>query len=177
MTDPYVGEIQIYGFSFAPYNWAFCAGQTIPIQQNTALFSLIGVIYGGNGTTNFMLPNMASRQACSSGQGPGLSARQVGETFGAFNVTLTQQELPTHNHNLVELTPPDPTALIETPTINAGYGYCGNSVATPFGTGAATTMSPATIAPAGGGLPHANEQPFLALNYSIALYGTFPSFS
>lgn len=176
MTDPFIGEIQIFGFNYAPQNWAFCAGQIVPIQQNTALFSLIGTAYGGNGTTSFMLPNMAARQACSSGQGPGLSQRGVGDTFGSFDVTLTQAQMPAHNHNLIELTPPDPATLIPTPTTNSGYGYCANG-ATPFGAGGtATTMSPSTIAPAGGGTPHANQQPFLALNYSIALYGSFPSF-
>jgi microcystin-dependent protein len=174
MTEPYLGEIQVFGFTYAPYQWAFCAGQSMPLQQNTALFALIGVTFGGNGTTSFQLPNLAARMGCGVGQGPGTSDRQLGETFGTFTETLTPDQLPPHNHTMVARNSAVPIAV---PTINSALGRMANenyfAYANP---GAATTMNPLMVQPAGSNMPHANQQPYLGLNHCIALSGTFPSF-
>lgn len=178
MTEPYVGQIEIYGFSFAPLNWALAAGQLIAIQQNTSLFALIGTAYGGNGSTNFALPNLASSQACGAGQGTGgLTDREIGEQFGAFNVTLTLQELPIHNHGMNCFEPASPE--LQVPTTSTGIGTVGNGSFFLYGAtgGATATMAPNMIQPAGGNQPHPNQQPYLGLNYSIALVGTFPRFN
>lgn len=174
MTQPFVGEIQMFGFSYAPKGWAFCAGQSIAISQNTALFSLIGTTFGGNGQTTFMLPNLAARQVAGIGQGPTTSNRFLGETFGSSAVTLTSAEMPAHNHNLVDLIPADPSTNVTAPTVNSGYGY--SVTASVFGTGPTVPMSPSVVMPAGGNAPHPNQQPYLGLNHCIALYGNYPSF-
>lgn len=176
MTEPYIGQIEIFGFNFAPYQWAFAAGQLIPIRQNTALFSLIGTIYGGDGQTTFALPNLASCQACGSGQGPGLTDRQLGELFGAFSVSLTTEEMPAHTHEMdIQIPNGDEVAA---PGNNAAMGtvYSGNFMmyAQPA---TAAPMSPMMLQPAGSSLPHNNTQPYLGVNYSIALAGNFPAFS
>lgn len=174
MTEPYIGEIQLFGFNFPPKGWAFCAGQTIAIAQNTALFSLIGTIYGGNGQTTFMLPNFAGRSGCQAGTGPGLSPRALGETFGANQVTLTSAQIPPHNHQATAFVPPD----TGTPRLNGALSQPGSTSNRPFAGGAPnTTFSPNMIAPSqGGGQPHENQQPYLAVNFSIALFGVYPSF-
>ena len=100
MADPFYGEVRAFGFSFAPVNWAFCAGQTIQVQQNAALFSIIGNRFGGNGTTNFMLPNLQGRAAMGAGTGPGLSSRNIGETLGTATETLTLAQIPAHSHGI-----------------------------------------------------------------------------
>src|ERR1700758_2466732 len=109
MTSPYIGEIQIFGFNFAPYQWATCSGQLLPISQNTALFSLLGTNFGGNGQSNFQLPNYMGNAACGQGQGPGLTPRVVGDSFGSESVTLLQTEMPTHNHSMNLHGQQDPT--------------------------------------------------------------------
>src|SRR5687768_9561104 len=98
MTEPFIGQIQIFGFNFAPRGWAFCNGATLAIQQNTALFALLGTQYGGNGTTTFQLPNFVNRAGCTQGQGPALTPHSIGENFGSNSVTLTSQEMPAHTH-------------------------------------------------------------------------------
>ena len=174
MTEPYIGQIEIYGFNFPPLHWAFAAGQTIAIRQNTALFSLIGTLYGGNGSTTFMLPNLASRQACGSGDGSTLTPRQLGETFGDFAVTLTTDTMPTHNHGMNVYTGSSKTTV--EPSSNSMLGTFATTAiyAAPD---SPTQMSPMMVQPAGGNQPHNNTQPYLGLNYSIALEGAFPSFS
>lgn len=179
MTEPFIGEIQVFGFSFNPRGWAFCNGALIPIQQNTALFSLLGTNYGGDGKTTFQLPNFASRGGCEQGQGPGLTPRVIGETFGDFTVSLTSDQVPAHSHgfNLYAQTDsakrsasPAPGAALSVPTVSTTTPFYPPGVAD-------TSFSPAMLAPsAGGNLPHANQQPYLALNFCIALQGTFPSF-
>lgn len=174
MTQPYTGQIEIFGFYFAPSNWALAAGQTLAVQQNTALFSLIGTAYGGDGSRTFQLPNLASRQACGSGQGPNLTQRYVGETFGDFGVSLTIDEMPAHIHNMdIFLGAPNQTAV---PTANSTIG-------TPQSAGghlmyampdAPSVMAPGMVQPTGSNVPHSNVQPYLALNYCIALQGNFP---
>ncbi|MEO7065996.1 MAG: tail fiber protein [Rhodanobacter sp.] len=179
MTTPFVGEIQLFGFNFAPYGWASANGVLLPIAQNTALFSLLGTTYGGNGQTTFALPNFVARAACNQGRGPGLTPRTMGETFGENSVTLLQSEMPTHSHNLQLLRPSDPSKMVATPST-------GNALAPPegrstfaFAAGATANASFAgtAIGPAGGSQPHENRQPYLAVNFCIALTGVYPSFS
>jgi microcystin-dependent protein len=168
VTVPFIGEIQIFGFNFNPRGWAHCNGATLPIQQNTALFALIGTTYGGNGATTFKIPNLAGRAVAGPGSGPGLTPRSVGESFGADAVTLVVDQLPPHRHVL---------------KANTGPG----TAASPVNAVAASSQeqllydsnlnNPMTaLATAGGGLPHVNQQPSLAINFSIALQGIFPSF-
>jgi len=173
MSDPFLGQIQIFGFDFAPNQWAVCAGQLMPISQNTALFSLLGVNYGGDGRVTYGLPNFQGNAACAVGQGPGLSNRQIGEQFGSASVTLTGAEMPAHNHgfNVVNQVAAKRHAVpVAGDTVSAPGTY------KPFASGATAAGNfPATmIGGGGGGLPHANQQPYLALNFCIALAGEFP---
>ncbi len=176
MTEPFIGEIQVFGFNFAPSGWAFCSGATIAIQQNTALFALLGTSYGGNGTTTFQLPNFTNRAGCNQGQGPGLSRRAIGDTFGANSETLTVAEMPAHPHQFTIYNQSDSTKKTTSPS-------AGNSLTTPGGTQAFvanaqpnTQFVPTMLGVTGSGQPHENRQPYLALNFSIALQGVFPSF-
>lgn len=176
MTTPFLGEIQVFGFNFAPYGWAFCNGALIPIQQNTALFALLGVNYGGNGQTNFQLPNFVNRAGCNQGQSPGLTPRTIGETFGESSQTLAMGEMPSHMHQLTIYNQSDPAK-------KSGSPSAGNSLTSPVDTtvfvanAQANAQFPANmIGFTGGGQPHENRQPYLAINYCIAMQGAFPSF-
>jgi microcystin-dependent protein len=179
MTTPFIGEIQMFGFNYNPLNWAFCNGGLIPITQNTALFSLLGTTYGGDGRTTFQLPNFAGRGGCEQGQGPGLTYRAMGETFGTDAVTLAQTEMPSHNHGVSAYAQNAPGSGTGTPTSNGGLSFLASSttsktfVASPLD----TQMAPGMIAPSqGGSSPHDNQQPYLGVNFCIALQGTYPSF-
>lgn len=170
MSDtPFIGQIKLFGFDFNPRFYAFCNGQLLPINQNTALFSLLGTTYGGNGTTTFGLPNLQGRAALHFGQGPGLSNYSQGQTAGVENHTLTQPEMPAHNHpvlssaNTADQTYP-PNNLLA----NAGSAQA-------FSNTASAAMNPGTLANTGGNQAHNNMQPYLVLNYCIALSGIFPS--
>ena len=180
MTEPYIGEIQLFGFNFNPRGWAFCNGATLPIAQNTALFSLLGTQYGGNGQTTFQLPNFAARAACEQGQGPGLTPRTIGEIFGTNTVTLTTNEIPAHNHALTLFSQSDASKRASSPS--AGNALSSVTVGTtlpflPPGT-TNTQFAPNMIVPnSGGGLPHENQQPYLGVNFCIALEGIFPPFN
>jgi len=177
MTTPFLGEIQIFGFPFAPFQWAFANGTTMSIQQNAALYSLLGTTYGGNGTTNFQLPNLAGRAPCNQGQGPALSQRTIGENFGAFNVALDTTTMPSHQHPMVANAPPAGATPSATPVSGAELARFGGTVSLVPNNPAATTMfAPGAVLPTGGNVPHPNQQPFLALNFCIALSGAFPSF-
>ena len=177
MTEPFIGEIQLFGFNFPPRCWAFCNGATLGIQQNTALFSLLGTNYGGNGTTNFQLPNFVTRAAIEQGQGPGLTPRSVGESYGSNSVTLTQDNMPSHSLPLTIYNQPDGTKRTSTP---APGNYLGlPTTGTPFVSSATANaqFSPNMIGPSSGEpQPHENRQPYLATNFCIALQGVFPSF-
>lgn len=170
MANPYLGEIRLFPYNFAPQGWAFCNGQIIPITQNTALFSLIGTFYGGNGSTNFALPDLRGRVAISSGQGPGLSSYVVGEATGFETVTLTAGQLASHAH-AVEASAAKATAKSPAGAV-PGHTKADDYVAAPDGT---TVMNAGMIAPAGGNQPHSNIQPLLVMNYCIAMQGIFPS--
>lgn len=170
MANPFIAEIRVVPYNFAPRGWARCDGQLLPISQNTALFSLIGTTYGGNGINNFALPNLGGSFAMGTGQGPGLSDRLLGETAGAAMVTLQAQEMPSHSHGLrASITPSStsPAGALMAPTATGG----GNVYRAP---GAAAPMAAATIASAGGNQPHENRQPYLALSFCIALQGIYP---
>jgi microcystin-dependent protein len=168
--DPFVAEIRIFPFNFAPKGWAFCNGQIMPLSQNTALFSLLGTTYGGDGKSNFALPNMQGNAPMHPGQGPGLSLHDLGETGGSETVTLQQSEIPAHSHAL-QASNADGTAQSPAGQLYAG----GTGGIVPYATpGALTQLSPNALAPAGGGLPHNNMQPYLTLNFNIALQGVYP---
>lgn len=173
MADPFVAEIRIFPFNFAPNGWAFCNGQILPISQNTALFSLLGTMYGGNGQSTFALPNLQGSAAMFHGQGPGLSLRDIGETGGSQTVTLLVTEMPLHTHTVngkVAGGQPNPTNLVWG-TSNA------TKVAANFYAPAApapVAMNPGALAIGGGGLPHNNLMPYNTLNFNIALQGVFP---
>ncbi|RUL63397.1 phage tail protein [Dyella dinghuensis] len=174
MTTPYLGEVQIFGFNYAPYQWAICAGQLMPIQQNTALFSLLGTNFGGDGKSNFGLPNYGGTTACGQGQGPGLTQRVVGESFGSESVTLLQSEIPGHNHTL-NLHGQQDQSLRHGIPANGDFLLLPAN-ATPFVSQPQPNVNfaPSMIGTAGQGQPHENRQPLLALNFCIALSGLFP---
>ena len=167
MSNPFLGEIRLLPFNFAPRGWAFCQGQLLPINQNTALFSLLGTTYGGNGTTNFALPDLRGRVAVSSGQGPGLSNYVLGEQAGEENHTLITTEIPAHTHSAA-CNGEDSNSANPTNHFPA-------SQATGYSTTATAVMNSGVIGLAGGSQPHNNLPPYLALNYCIALQGIFPS--
>jgi microcystin-dependent protein len=170
MADPFVAEIRIFAFNFAPRYWAFCDGQILPISQNTALFSLLGTTYGGNGMSTFALPDLQGSAPMHPGQGPGLSLHDLGETGGTETVTLLESEIPAHSHTV---------------SVSAGDAYAqspaGEKLATGIGigqyapaSGPSAPLSSSALAPAGGGLPHNNMQPYLTFNFCIALAGVYP---
>lgn len=176
MTVPYVGEIQIFGFTFAPLHWATCAGQLMSISQNTVLFSVLGTSFGGNGSTNFGLPNYGGNAACGQGSGNGLTPRVMGESFGSPTVTLLQSEMPMHNHNIALHGQQDQSLRHGIPANNDVMLVPGNVNATPFVAQPSpnTGFAPSMIGLAGQGQPHENRQPLLAMNFCIALTGQFP---
>ncbi len=169
MADPFVAEIRIFPFNFAPTGWAFCDGQILPLSQNTALFSLLGTTYGGNGQSNFALPNLQGRAPMHPGQGPGLSLHDLGETGGSETVTLLQSEMPAHSHP-VRASAQDATTRVaagQLPATGTGVAMFGQQSSN-------VSLSDKSLAPAGGGQPHNNMQPYLTLNFCIALQGVFP---
>jgi microcystin-dependent protein len=173
MADPFVAEIRVFPFNFAPKGWAFCDGQILPISQNTALFSLLGTTYGGNGTSNFALPNMQGNAPMHPGQGPGLSLHDLGETGGSQAVTLLDSEMPAHAHTM-RAHNGDPGDA-QNPGPNTSLAQSGQGSAYQTNTSSnLVALNPGILAPAGGDLPHNNMQPFLTLNYCIALQGIFP---
>jgi microcystin-dependent protein len=171
MADPFVAEIRIFPFNFAPKGWAFCDGQLLSLSQNTALFSLLGTTYGGDGKSNFALPNMQGNAPMHPGQGPGLSLHDLGETGGSQTVSLLESEIPSHPHVMRAVT--DPGDLkIPTPTRSIARSQGSNAYKN---TNSTTPMNPAALAPAGGDQPHNNMQPYLTLNFCIALQGVYPA--
>ena len=172
MADPFVAEIRIFPFNFAPKGWAFCNGQLLPLSQNTALFSLLGTTYGGDGKSTFALPDMQGNAPMHPGQGPGLSLHDLGEMSGSQFVTLLESEMPFHNH-LVQAFPSPGNVNTGDPTLALARSKGGSAYkAAP---GKSVTMAFQEISPAGGSLPHNNMQPYLTLNFCIALQGVFPA--
>jgi len=169
MADPFLGQISIFSFAFAPKGWAFCNGQILSIAQNTALFALLGTTYGGDGVTTFALPNLQTRDAVSQGQGPGLSNYTLGQTGGEAGHSLTGQEMPSHTHGAAtasDTSQMSPQAHYWAPNTQTNATYASS------GGGA---MAPNAVGLSGNGLPHPNVQPNLSLNFCIALVGVFPS--
>ena len=173
MADPFVAEIRVFPFNFPPKGWAFCDGQLLPLSQNTALFSLLGTTYGGDGKSTFALPDLEGSAAMHPGQGQGLSLRDLGQIGGAETVTLLVSEMPFHNHNILAANPEDDGNL-QTGGPNRVLAKSGNGEAYGPPNVSVVTMAPEAISPAGGSLPHNNMQPYLTLNYCIAMQGVFP---
>lgn len=176
MADPFVAEIRIFAGNFAPKGWAFCDGQLMPISQNTALFALLGATYGGDGQSNFGLPDLQGRAPLGQGQGPGLSKYDLGQSAGSPTVTLLQSEIPAHNHQVYSTSSvgnqeqPGNALWADTP----GTGTeTGKAYDTP-GPSDWVAMHPNAMVPTGSSLPHNNMQPYLGLNFIIALQGVFP---
>jgi microcystin-dependent protein len=175
MADPFVAEIRIFGFNFAPKGWAFCNGQLLPISQNTALFSLLGTFYGGDGKSTFALPGLQGSAALGAGQSPGGSDYVLGQIGGAENVTLLQSEMPMHTHTLGAFqtvagdqfgpNPNGQSLLAQSKNGNVYSATISNFV----------QMAPQALPPAGGSLPHSNMQSSLVLNFCIAMQGVFPA--
>ena len=174
MADAYIAEIRMFGCNFAPRNWAYCNGQLLQIVQNTALFSILGTTYGGNGQTNFGLPNLQGKAANGQGQGPGLSSYQLGQTGGASSVTLLANQIAPHTH----------TAIGDNGDGIIGNSPVGHAWATPsvdrelnlYDTnGALVNMGATALANTGGSVPHNNMMPYQAVGFCICLFGIFPS--
>ena len=172
MSDQFVAEIRIFPFNFAPTGWAFCNGQLMPISQNTALFSLLGTVYGGDGKSTFALPNLQGSAPMQPGQGQGLSLRDLGEMSGVESITLLQSEMPAHTHTINTMSDPG-TLQVPGPDRILARSANANAYSVnpsdPF-----SPMNPQTLALAGGGLPHNNMQPYLTLNFCFALQGVYP---
>jgi len=172
MSEPYLGEIRMAGFNFAPRGWALCNGQLMSIAQNTALFSLLGTSYGGDGQTTFALPDYRGRAPMHWGSGPGLTPRVIGEASGSETVTLISTEMPQHTH-LVNTTATPGTQVAPGGGFLAAQARGGAAV---YGaTADGTTLSPQAVGIAGGSQPHNNLQPYLVVTFIIALNGIFPS--
>jgi microcystin-dependent protein len=180
MADPFVAEIRIFPFTFPPRGWAFCNGQIMPISQNTALFSLLGTFYGGDGQSTFALPDMQGNAPMHPGQGPGLSLHVLGETGGTPFVSLLQSEIPSHTHvpqvsTTAATSNQGTNMVVGAARYDDGQGTTGDvstfsaNVNNPL-----VQLSPFALALAGGAQPHNNMQPYLTLNFCIALQGIFP---
>jgi microcystin-dependent protein len=173
MADPFVAEIRIFPFNFAPKGWAWCDGQLLPISQNTALFSLLGTTYGGDGKSTFALPNLEGSAPMHPGQGPGLSLHDLGETGGSETVTLLLSEIPSHPHTLMcqsqdpaDQPAPSPLRTFAPSQNSTAYG--------PSNGSPVVQMAPLALTLAGGDQPHNNMQPYLTFYFNIALQGVFP---
>ncbi|MGO8739001.1 phage tail protein [Rhodoblastus sp.] len=181
MSDQFVAEIRIFPFNFAPVGWALCNGQLLPISQYAALFSLIGTFYGGNGTSNFALPNLQGAAPLNFGQGSGLSLRNIGQTGGETAVTLLTSQLPAHNHAISASTSPGTTTTANGNQLGVGQSGGGKSGQTvvnlysPNPAQAKTGLAANSMSNAGGSLSHNNLQPYLTFNFCIALQGIYPS--
>jgi microcystin-dependent protein len=169
MTEPFLGELRLMPYTFAPQGWAFCNGQILSIAQNTALFSLLGTTYGGDGRSTFALPDLRGRVPISAGQGPGLSNYTLGEVSGTETVTLDTTQLPAHRHTVVANSGPAstgrPDGAVPARTSANAYAVAPDE----------TAMNAGMLGVSGGSQPHNNLQPFLVLNWCIALQGIFPS--
>jgi microcystin-dependent protein len=169
MANPFIAEIRIFPFNFAPTGWAMCQGQLLPISQNTALFSLLGTTYGGNGKSNFALPNLQGCAPVGWGQGAGLSLYELGESTGQEVVTLQQTEMAQHNHLIMAQTNDPADNRVPSQNLNLGLAMIYQNSSSYN-----AQLAFNAIAPAGGGQPHTNLMPYLTLNFCIALQGVYP---
>jgi microcystin-dependent protein len=170
MADPFVAEIRIFPFNFAPKGWAFCNGQLLPISQNTALFSLLGTTYGGDGKSTFALPNLQGSAPMHPSQGPGLTLHDLGETGGSETVTLVQTEIPAHTHTMMAAAQDPATAKL----VSAQASFSISQGGGLYQDVRNADLAPEAASLTGGSLPHNNLQPYLTLNFNIALQGVFP---
>ena len=174
--EPFLGQITLFPFNFAPKGWAFCQGQLLPISQNTALFSLLGTYYGGNGTTTFGLPDLRGRVPVGQGQGPGLSDYDIGGVQGVETVTLLATQSPSHSHPFqafaVQATTNAPSGALPAQGHSTGRGAPAVNTYAPPQT--AVPLASGQVNPAGNGQPHNNLQPYLTLNWCIAMQGIYP---
>jgi microcystin-dependent protein len=175
MSEPFIAEIRIVGFNFAPRGWAFCDGQLLPVSSNTALFSLIGTTYGGDGKTTFALPNLQARAPMQPGRGPGLTDRRLGQKVGTETVTLNEAQIPSHTHTPWKnaLNPPtgiDPTNNLPSRHVDTNLEFVFKENPTLN-----ATFNSAQLATTGGSQSHTNMQPYLGIYYCIALVGLYPS--
>jgi microcystin-dependent protein len=177
MSQPYIGEVRTFGFPFAPTSYVFCNGQSLPISQYQTLYTIIGTTYGGNGTTTFNVPNMQGNAPMHWGNGSGLSPRTLGEPSGVNQVTLTIQQIPNHTHMVASANTTVPAQQTGTPTSSAYVGPSSPANAYDPTNAPSINFSPKMITNAGSSLPHPNEQPLLAINFCIAVFGVFPTHS
>ncbi|HTW71898.1 MAG TPA: tail fiber protein [Acetobacteraceae bacterium] len=175
MSDPYLSQIELFPFNYAPKGWAMCQGQLLPINQYAALFSLLGTQFGGNGQTTFALPDLRGRAAVGMGQGSGLSSYVIGEMTGTQTVSLTSQSTATHTHAVIAN--PGTTGGTNVPGGNVvlSTGISTNGTTTAIYSSTAPSVTMGAVGQTGNGVPHNNIAPYLALNYCIALVGVFPS--
>lgn len=171
MSDPFIGQVRIFSGNFPPHGWALCNGQLLPIAQNTALFSILGTTYGGDGRTTFALPNLQNAMPMGAGQGPGLSPVELGESLGSATVSLQPAQIPAHTHAVQTAVAADSTA----PSSQSFVAPTGDNSAAFRANGRAVAMSAAAVAQSGQGWAHDNRPPVLALTFIIALQGTYPS--
>ena len=172
MGQPFVGEIRMFGGNFAPAGWMFCQGQTIPISENDALFTLIGTTYGGDGQETFQLPDLQGRLPMHAGQGPGLSQNyQLGETGGVESVTLTTQQIPSHTHTMIASL----NTAQDTSPANKIVGQIGGGALPYIQDSTDTNLNQSAVTPIGGNQPHENFQPYLCVSFIISLFGVFPT--
>lgn len=172
MSEPFVAEIRIFAGNFAPRGWAFCNGQLLPISQNTALFSLIGTTYGGDGRSTTALPNLQGRAPMHPGRGPGLTSRRLGERGGVETVTLSEAQMPQHTHQMHASGRP---ANNDDPAADRYLGTAGSANAAYHSPANLVTMDSRSLESSGGSQPHNNMQPYLTINFIIALVGLYPS--
>jgi microcystin-dependent protein len=171
VADPFIAEIRICAFNFAPFNWALCNGQLLSISQQSAMYSLIGTYYGGDGRSNFALPDMQGNVPMSAGSGPGLSVRSLGEIGGDTFVTLQQTQMPIHNHSLMATAGPAET---KTPGSTTSLAKSSTAIYTTTTTNL-VNMAQQAIGTAGSGVPHNNMQPYLTMNFCICMVGVYPT--
>jgi len=172
MSEPFIAEIRIFAGNFAPRSWAFCNGQLLPVSQNTALFSLIGTTYGGDGRTTTALPNLQGRAPMHPGRGPGLTSRRLGQKGGVEMITLSEAQMPSHNHPVNALNAPASTPTPSTTTTLArSVGGNGYKASPSFD----AVLDDGSLPSTGGSQAHTNMQPFLTMNFIIALQGLYPS--
>ena len=174
MADPFVAEIRIFAINFAPKGWPFCNGQIMPISQNTALFSLLGTVYGGDGKSTFALPDLKGNVPMHPGQGPGLSLHDLGEVGGSQTVTLLTSEIPAHAHFVGRARNENGDSVTPVASVWATSAAGRGQAALYHEAPPTAKVNPLSLSPTGGSLPHNNMQPYLTLNFCIALQGVFP---